>query len=115
MRQMLKEKFIRKLYSNSGESIAETLVTMIVLSLAVLMLAGAVVTAARIDKKADNTDTAFVTGEEIDTAGTRHPTVTIAEKQEAGSGNSVSLDVSVYETKKNADKSYYYYNIFKIN
>ena len=32
---------------------------MIILSLAVLMLAGAVVTTARVNKQADNTDTSF--------------------------------------------------------
>lgn len=51
--------FQKKIHSTSGETIAETLVTMIILSLAVLMLAGAVVTSARINSKADNTDTAF--------------------------------------------------------
>ena len=48
--------FQRKICSTSGETIAETLVTMIVLSLAVLMLAGAVVTSAKVNKKAENTD-----------------------------------------------------------
>ena len=49
------EKLKKKLYSKAGETIAETLVTMIILSLAVIMIAGAVVTAARVNKKADNT------------------------------------------------------------
>ena len=51
----------KKLQSKAGETIAETLVTMIILSLAVLMLAGAVVTTARVNKQADNTDTSFQT------------------------------------------------------
>lgn len=42
----------KKLQSKAGETIAETLVTMIILSLAVLMLAGAVVTTARVNKQA---------------------------------------------------------------
>ena len=55
----------KKLHSRSGETIAETLVTMIILSVAVLMLAGAVVTAARVNKQADNADTSFQTGNAI--------------------------------------------------
>ena len=115
MRQKIKENFGRKFNSNSGETIVETLVTMIIVSLAVLMLAGAVVTSAKINKRADNTDTAFTTGSKIADYGTDSPTVTISEKQAAGTGNSVTLPVNVYETKKKANKKYYYYNIFKTN
>ena len=60
----------KKLQNKAGETIAETLVTMIILSLAVLMLAGAVVTTARVNKQADNTDTSFQTrqtGAEVST------------------------------------------------
>ena len=65
--------FQRKICSISGETIAETLVTMIVLSLAVLMLAGAVVTSAKVNKKAENTDTAF---KATDTALTKNIVIT---------------------------------------
>lgn len=43
----------KKLQSKAGETIAETLVTMIILSLVVLMLAGEATT-ARVNKQADN-------------------------------------------------------------
>ena len=43
-----------KLRSNSGESIVETLVTMIILSLAVVRVSGAVVTSARVNQRAEN-------------------------------------------------------------
>ena len=98
MRQ--KRTLKRKLHSNSGETIAETLVTMIILSLAVLMLAGAVVTAARVNKKADNTDVAFVAGQEIGGSGTNSPEITISEKTGTG-------------TDKNTNKKYYYYDYSK--
>lgn len=111
MRQ--KRTLKRKLHSNSGETIAETLVTMIILSLAVLMLAGAVVTAARVNKKADNTDAAFVAGQEIGGSGTNSPEITISEKTGTGTEKSVSLPVKVYETDKNTNKKYYYYDYSK--
>ena len=102
----------RKFRSTSGETIAETLVTMIILSLAVLMIAGAVVTAAKVNKRADNTDTAFTTGETAGNIGTTSPRVTISEKTE-GTGKSVTVPVQVYETKKSGNKKYIYYEMFK--
>lgn len=105
----------RKFRSTSGETIAETLVTMIILSLAVLMLAGAVVTAARINKKADNTDTAFVTGREVGGTGTSSPSVTISDNQAAGTDASVTVPVRVYQTEKNENKNYTYYEMYKAN
>lgn len=83
-----------KLHASAGESIVETLVTMIILSLAVIMLTGAVVTSARVNQKADNTDTAFVTDEETTEDGT--------VKISASGGNAtdaVSLQVKVHKTK----------------
>ena len=71
----------KKLQSKAGETIAETLVTMIILSLAVLMLAGAVVTTARVNKQADNTDTSFQTrqtGAKVST-GTNSTKVILSE------------------------------------
>lgn len=72
----------KKLQSKAGETIAETLVTMIILSLAVLMLAGAVVTTARVNKQADNTDTSFQTrqtGAKVST-GTNSTKVTFQKR-----------------------------------
>ena len=103
----------RKFHSTSGETIAETLVTMIILSLAVLMVAGAVVTAARINKKADNTDTAFTTGNIAGGTGTSSPTVTISDTTATGTEASVTVPVQVYETKKSGNKRYIYYEMFK--
>ena len=102
----------RKFRNTSGETIAETLVTMIILSLAVLMIAGAVVTAAKVNKRADNMDTAFTTGEAAGNIGTDGPKVTISEKTE-GTGKSVTVPVQVYETKKSGNKKYIYYEMFK--
>lgn len=96
--------FRKKVRSDKGETIAETLVTMIILSLAVLMLAGAVVTAARVNKKADNTDTAF-------TKSTTNPvnkTVVITytgKDGKDGTEQKLEINTDYYETE-NAYKYY---------
>lgn len=97
---MRKSEMIKKLRSNAGESIVETLVTMIILSLAVVMLSGAIVTSAKVNKKADNTETTFTTTNQTVESGT----MTITD----GNGNltgSVSLGVNVYKT----EHDYIYY------
>lgn len=98
----LQTKLREKFQSTSGETIAETLVTMIVLSLAVLMLAGAVVTAAKVNKHADNTDTAFRTGNKLD--GSYSVTIT-----DSDSSSSVSVPVQVYQTDNESNTKYIYY------
>lgn len=100
MRELLR-KFQLKLQSRSGETIAETLVTMVILSLAVLMLAGAVVTAARINKKADNTDTAFLVKDE---AGIERD-ITITDNSQVGEVDPVTIPVTMYTTQN--DYQYY--------
>lgn len=90
----------KKICSTSGETIAETLVTMIILSLAVLMLAGAVVTSARINSKADNTDTAF-------TAATTFPSERyINFTYESGSAEK-KIDIPINYYKTGNDYIYY--------
>lgn len=89
-----------RLQSSEGETIVETLVTMIILSLAVLMLTGAVVTAARVNAKADNTDTAFtVSGETTPESGT----VTVTDG--SGATGAATWNVQVYKT----ENDYIYY------
>ncbi|MDD5805191.1 MAG: hypothetical protein PUE78_12990 [Clostridia bacterium] len=95
--------FRKKINSTSGETIAETLVTMIILSLAVLMLAGAVVTSARVNKKADNTDTSFSTESETVT----HDNVTITDGSKAGTAAEISISVNFHET----ENGYKYYEV----
>lgn len=87
--------FQKKLCSTAGETIAETLVTMIILSLAVLMLAGAVVTSARVNKKADNTDTAFST---TDVSWSDNG-VEITDGSKAGTNATVTIPAILYKTK----------------
>ena len=104
----------KKLQSKAGETIAETLVTMI-MSLAVLMLAGAVVTTARVNKQADNTDTSFQirqTGAEVST-GTDSTKVILSDENATGGAGGTSraeIPVQVYQSQANSlEKSYIYY------
>ena len=86
------------MHNTSGETIAETLVTMIILSLSVLMLAGAVVSSAKVTSKADNTETAFTAAQENGTAA--------AMKITGGDmTDSATLGVTVYRT----ENDYIYY------
>ena len=99
----------KKVHSRSGATIAETRVTMSILSLAVLMLAGAVVTAARVNKQADNADTSFQTRTAISTGSAK---VDIAEENIAGgTGSAVAeLPVTLYQSgENNSGKHYIYY------
>ena len=49
----------RKLKSNSGETLVETLFALLVVVLAMTMLAGSIVSAARVNKGAEDLNTAF--------------------------------------------------------
>lgn len=49
----------RKLKSRSGETLVETLFALLVVVLAMTMLAGSIVSAARVNKGAEDLDTAF--------------------------------------------------------
>ena len=91
-------KIQKILHSTSGETIAETLVTMIVLSLSVLMLAGAVVSSAKVTSKADNTETAFTVSDESGTAG-------IMTITGGAATDSATLAVTAYRTEN--DYTYY--------
>ena len=90
-----------RLKDTSGETIVETLVTMVILSLAVIMLSGAVVTSARVNAKADNTDTAFYVDEGQLTQESGVMTITDG----SGAANAATLDVKVYKT----ENGYIYY------
>lgn len=89
--------FKKKISSCSGETIAETLVTMIILSLSVLMLAGAVVTAARVNKKADNADTAFIAA----TSSSERNVVITYQSKENGNQETLEIPTDYYETQNN--------------
>ena len=87
-----------RLRSTSGETLVETLTTVIMLGLAGVLLTGAIVTAARVSYKANNEETAFTTENQIETDGT----ITIKEN---GRLTATTLPVTVYTT----ENGYIYY------
>ena len=97
LKEIFLTPFKKKISSCSGETIAETLVTMIILSLAVLMLAGAVVTAARVNKKADNADTAFIAA----TSSSERNVVITYQDKEYGNQDRLEIPTQYYETQNN--------------
>ena len=86
---------MKKLKQKIGESIAETLVAVLILSLSFLMLTGAVVTAARLNHRAQNADVAFVSAS---SGETRNVTVSL-------DGVAADVEVTVHQT----ENGYYYY------
>ena len=96
----LREKLIRRLRSNSGESFAETLVSLLISVLALTMLAGAISTASglitksrtKIDSYQDNIE-AVIAAESVEITGT----VTI-EKELTDTINIAPLDIVFFRT-----------------
>ena len=86
----------RKLKSNAGETLVETLFALLVVGLAMTMLAGAIMAAARVNKGARDFNTAFIldNAEEVSSV-----TVEISGK------TPISVSVNAYRTQN----QYYYY------
>ena len=85
----------RKLKSNAGETLVETLFALLVVGLAMTMLAGAIMAAARVNKGARDFNTAFIldNAEEVSSV-----TVEMSEK--------TPISVNAYQTN---DQNHYYY------
>ena len=90
----LKERLKNRL----GESLAETLVALLIAALAVMMLAAAIVSAARINAGLKNEDVAF---RKAQTPTSSSVSLTM------DNGTPVSVTVNVYETQN--DYVYYEY------
>ena len=89
----------RKLKARAGESVAETLVAVLIMALAFLILTGAVLAAARVNERVKNEDVAFAKSDGDPAA----PTVTSVSVSLDG-GSAEPYNVNLYE--KNG---YYYY------
>ena len=87
---------LKKLKSSRGESLGETLVSLLIASLAIVLLAGAIVTAGRINASLQNDDVVFRRGTPTESVGS--VTLTMGS-------DSVSVPVNVYSTEN--DYSYY--------
>ncbi len=89
---------MKKLKSRLGETIAETLITVLIAALGMMLLAGAIVTAARINASLTNEDIAFKQA-----AASSLETVSVA----LDGGTPCSVPVNVYETQNHY--TYYEY------
>lgn len=99
-----------KLKSSSGESLTETLVAVLVMCLAMMVISGSIVTAAKINAKAADMDTATMlngTRESGSSASKTTASVTITQSG-TGTGSTASVDVELY-TDKASGTDYYFY------
>ena len=93
----------RKLKSNAGETLVETLFSLLVVGLAMTMLAGAIMAAARVNKGVRDLDTSFQatnnpgSGVNVTVIHTKHNTVP----------NTSSVPVTVYQTDDQNKYCYY--------
>lgn len=98
-----------KLLSNAGESIAETLVALLIAALSIVMVTGSVVTAARINKRTADQETDFVIPAETSSNTVQSNAVlTIDDKgidDIKGDGTPESIVVKIKKT----DSGYCYY------
>ena len=93
---------MKKISSKKGESIAETLVAMMIVAMSLTILAGAIVTSARVNSKIKNQEQAFI-HDSADTTGTG--TVNISGNN---SGKDISIGIDVNLHKSEGDRYYYY-------
>lgn len=97
-------RIISRLKKNTGETIAEALVAVLIMELVFVFLANAVVTSAGINAKARNTDVSFeVNGSSV--AGSYSAVIKHNETQVN------STAVNLYYTGNDADSGYYYYEV----
>lgn len=93
---------MKKLRSQRGDTLMETIVALLIVVLTMGFLATAIVTAARINATVRDTDTAVHYGDSADAA---EKAMTVTQQSGTGSGGSVSKRVYVYE----AEGGYRYY------
>ena len=95
---------IKKLKSDKGETLVETLISMLIVVLSVTMLAGSIVAAARINQFAKDMNAPV----QLDNASGTAPVVQLTyEGADASVINDVSIDVVLYKT--DGSVPYYYY------
>ena len=97
-------KALRKKFgSSSGETLVETLFALLIVVLAMTVLAGSIVAAAKVNQRGEQMETEFQKSEtDLREDGTVH----IAYKEASGIESS-DIDVKVYTT--NDDNAYKYY------
>ena len=95
---------IKKLKSDKGETLVETLISMLIVVLSVTMLAGSIVTAARINQAAKDMNAPV----QLDNAYGTAAVVKLTHEGAADSAiNVTSINVTLYKT--GGSVPYYYY------
>ncbi len=90
--------FLKKIKSRSGESIAETLVAVLIAALALLLLAGTINTASNmITKSKDLLDTYYTANNNLALEKTKIGTLTVTMQDDAGISVSESWSVNYYQ------------------
>lgn len=90
--------FLNKMKSRSGESIAETLVAVLIAALALLLLAGTINTASNLITKSKNLlDTYYTANNNLATEKTKTGTLTVTMQDNAGTSVSESWSVNYYQ------------------
>ncbi len=95
---------MKKIREKKGESIAETLVALMIVSMSLTILAGAIVSAARVNSRFDNKDKAVISPE---TPIERNKHISVKRKNNDGSTGAevANFTVHIYGT----ENEYYYY------
>lgn len=84
---------MRRLFSDSGEIMVETLCSMLIIVLSMMFLAQAVMSAARANAALGARDVSFV-----QSGGTKVGSATLWVSEIGGSGEDVAVEVDVFET-----------------
>ena len=100
---------MKKLTKNTGETIAETLVAVLITTMALTILAGAIVTAARVNAREKNQNEALILTQVTDDENTAIEdlgAVKIAIKE---GSNIISISQGTSAHKYRTKNGYYYY------
>lgn len=91
---------IKKLKSSAGETLIETLCALLIVVLAMTMLAGAIVSAARVNKGAEELNTAFLTSK-------TKPVTAVTVTVDRTGGADTSIFVNAFKTEDDNEYCYY--------
>lgn len=116
IKQLFLKKAGKKLQSRNGETIAETLVSVLIVTLCLTMLAGAIVAAANVNSKTEKMNTAFnADSSNIEVvSGDNHAVIehsAIITMGPGANGTSTVADdyitIDVYQTKDSNEYRFY--------
>ncbi|MDO4960572.1 MAG: hypothetical protein Q4E57_01765 [Eubacteriales bacterium] len=96
----MKKQLILKLKNRGGETLVETLIATMVMVLAMTMLAGCIVSAARVTSRLKNNDTSFMLSDDTSTAKQETVIITFPSYVSGAAGSDTqSISETVYTTE----------------